>query len=59
MRALPERKAPGAGEQTGRILSAILVYLALAFPANIFRAAGRFFGWRHGELMHRHEWSRK
>jgi hypothetical protein len=48
-----ERKAPGAGEQTGRELIAAAQYAALALLANVFAAPFWFFERRRWRLADR------
>jgi hypothetical protein len=48
---LPTKKAPGAGELTGRKLIAFVEYHALAFLAKLFAEPFWFFEQRRGWLM--------
>ena len=48
-----ERKAPGAGEQTGRKLIASAQYAALALLANVFGALFWFLEQRRWRLADR------
>jgi hypothetical protein len=55
MKSPPERKAPGAGELTGRKRIAAAEYTALALVTNVFGAVFWFFERHRSRLADRRE----